>query len=394
MEQIVVLIVAISLASWLYLISFRWSFWRADQRLNTDLPAPDKWPEVVAVIPARDEADSVAAVLSSHASSTYEGKYSIVLVDDHSSDGTSAIAETVADKSPRLIHIAHAPQLEPGWTGKLSALQHGLRIAEKQAPHVRYVLFTDADIVHAPDTLTRLVMKAEHDQIALVSLMARLDSRGLWGTLLIPAFVFFFQKLYPFRAVNDPGSSVAAAAGGCMLVRKDRLVQIGGLSPIRDRLIDDCALAYRIKTVTTSKDIWLGLSRGEVISLRDNRALASTWSMVTRTAFTQLGYSWWKLFGTVAGMCLLYLAAPLAVVTLPWHEDQAMAFLGMVTWLVMSIAYWPTLSLYDKHPLSVCALPVSAGFYALMTIMGALQHLRGQGNVWKGRSYLARTSRY
>lgn len=393
MDQFILLGLTVSLIAWLYLLLFHWSFWRADQRLDADLPKPKTWPEVVAVVPARDEAETIAAVLSSHGSSVYEGKFSIVLVDDHSSDGTVRVATKVANNSPRSISVVNAPQLKPGWTGKLSALHDGLRVAEAQAPDALYVLFTDADIVHAPDTLACLVAKAECEQLALVSLMARLDSRGLWGTLLIPAFVFFFQKLYPFRAVNDRRSSIAAAAGGCMLVHKDRLAQANGLSAIRDRLIDDCALAYRIKTTTPSKSIWLGLSRGEVISLRDNRALTSIWSMVTRTAFTQLGYSWWRLSGTTAGMCLLYLAAPLAVITSPLHQDHPLAILGVVTWLAMSIAYWPTWSLYDKHALLVFALPVSAGLYTLMTLMSAFQHWRGHGSVWKGRSYDARISR-
>ncbi len=393
MYQVILSILAASLIAWLYLLMFHWGFWRADQRLETDLPKPAVWPEVVAVIPARDEVETIADAISSHGSSGYPGKFSIVLVDDHSSDGTRQVATRVADGSPRSIYVVNAPDLEPGWTGKLSALHHGIRLAERQAPDARYVLFTDADIVHGPGTLARLVAKAESEQLALVSLMARLDCRGLWGTLLVPAFVFFFQKLYPFRAVNDRQSFIAAAAGGCMLVHKDRLAQTGGIRAIRDRLIDDCALAHRIKTVAPWRGIWLGLSCGEVISLRDNRDLTSIWHMVTRTAFTQLGYSWWRLLGTTAGMCLLYLVAPLTVITSPLHHDYPLTIVAAATWLTISIAYWPTWSLYNKHVLLVLALPMSAGLYTLMTLMSAFQHWRGHGSVWKGRSYSARTLR-
>ena len=392
MEQLLQVVLSVALIAWGYLLTSHCSFWLADQRLEKDLPTPDQWPEVVAIIPARDEAPSVAAVLRSHATSDYPGPYSIILVDDHSSDGTGEIAETIAADSPRAISIAHAPRLEPGWTGKLSALQHGLRLAEEQAPNARYVLFTDADIVHAADTLGRLVRKAEHEQLALVSIMARLDSRGFWGSLLIPAFVFFFQKLYPFRAVNDSRRPIAAAAGGCMLVEKQSLIEAGGLEAIHDRLIDDCALAHRIKTVPAPRKIWLGISQGEVNSLRDNRAWSSVCGMVTRTAFSQLGFSWWRLFATVLGMGLLYLAAPLAVITSPLHQMPHLAILALATWFASSIAYWPTLSLYNKHPVMALGLPVSAALYTIMTVMSALQYRYGRGNVWKGRAYETKTA--
>jgi len=376
--------------AWLYLLLFHWSFWRADQRLETNHLEPRVWPEVIAVIPARDEAQSIVAVLRSHAESRYPGRFSIILVDDHSRDGTARLAAQVAHKSDRSITITHAPPLEPGWTGKLAALHHGLKLADEQAPEARYVLFTDADIVHAPETLTRLVGKAEREQLGLVSMMAQLDDRGVWGALLVPAFVFFFQKLYPFRAVNDPNSSIAGAAGGCSLVSKHRLEQVGGLSAIRERLIDDCAIADRIKNTPPRTAIWLGLSSGEVISLRDNRSLSSVWGMVTRTAFTQLDYSWWRLIGTLLGMVLLYLAGPLAVLTSPLHQDHVLTLLGVGAWGAMAMAYWPTCRLYNRRPLLAFALPAAGALYAMMTLVSGLEHWRGRGSQWKGRAYPGR----
>lgn len=389
MEQLSLAVVVVALLGWAYLLFFHWSFWRADQRLDGDPAKVNEWPEVVAIIPARNEANCIESALRSHAASDYRGKFSVILVDDHSADGTAQVAEAVAAVSSRPVTIAKAPPLEPGWTGKLSALQHGLRVAEVQAPQARYVLLTDADIVHASDTLARLVSKAEQDRLALVSLMARLDSRGWWGGLLIPAFVFFFQKLYPFRAVNDQRSSIAAAAGGCVLVDRFSLGEAGGLQAIHERLIDDCALAHRLKTVPAARRIWLGISCGEVVSLRDNRDWNSISGMVTRTAFSQLGHSWWRLLGTVVGMVVLYLAAPLAVIAAPIHQTPDVAMLGAGAWAASAIAYWPTLSLYDKHPLSALALPVAAGLYTLMTVKSALQYRYGRGNVWKGRAYEA-----
>jgi hopene-associated glycosyltransferase HpnB len=394
MEKLSLAVIAVAILGWGYLMFFHWSFWRADQRLSEDHERASNWPEVVAIIPARDEANCIAAALRSHSASDYRGRYSILLVDDHSADGTAQLAAAIAANSTRLITIENAPTLEPGWTGKLSALQHGLRVAEAQAPDARYVLFTDADIVHAPNTLTRLVGKAEQDRLALVSLMARLDSRGVWGGLLIPAFVFFFQKLYPFRAVNDHQTSTAAAAGGCVLVERRCLSEAGGLSSIHDRLIDDCALAYRLKTVPAPRRIWLGISCGEVTSLRDNRDLSSICGMVTRTAFSQLEYSWRRLLATVLGMMVLYLAAPLAVIATPIHQAPQLTLLGAVAWLTSAMAYWPTLRLYRKHPIEALALPVSAGLYTRMTVMSALQYRFGRGNVWKGRAYEANTSHF
>jgi len=392
MQQIALVLVTISLLAWLYLLLFHGSFWRASERLDTQQPALAEWPEVVAVIPARDEAASIADALRSHAASTYHGDYHIVVVDDHSRDGTGEIASNVGKCSKRPVIVTCAPELEEGWTGKLWALQNGLDVAAKCAPNARYVLFTDADIVHAPDLLARLVAKAETEGLALISLMARLDSRGFWGNLLIPAFVFFFQKLYPFPLVNDPSSSMAAAAGGCILMRRHVLDQNDGLASISSELIDDCAIARSVKGLPPARKLWLGLSSDEAVSVRDNRPFRSVLTMVTRTAFTQLGYCPWRLVATVMAMAVLYLVGPLAIFVSPLHQSWWIAALGSASWFAMMIAYRPTLSLYGKPDLLAFTLPFSASAYVLMTVLSALHHLRGQGSSWKGRSYKLRKS--
>jgi hopene-associated glycosyltransferase HpnB len=243
--------------------------------------------------------------------------------------------------------------------------------------------------VHAPSTLRRLVAKAGAERLALVSLMARLDSRGLWGALLIPAFVYFFQKLYPFPQSNSPDAEVAAAAGGCMLVEKEALAAAGGVAAIRSQLIDDCALARLIKSAKSAapRRIWIGLADEEVVSLRDNRRLASVWDMVARSAFTQLDHSWLKLAGTVAGMALLYLAPILVLALFPLHLDGAAAAFAAAAFAVMAFTYLPTLAVYGQPSWRGFFLPVAAALYTAMTVSSALRHTFGRGGRWKGRIY-------
>lgn len=376
----------LALAAWAYLAFAHGGFWRARERLGAS-PAPAGWPEVVAVIPARNEAESIIRVIASHMASDYPGAFSIVLVDDHSNDGTAALAEAAAKDRDRRLTVIAAPGLEAGWTGKLWAVRAGLEQVELLAPAARYVLLTDADIVHAPDTLRRLVAKAEAENLALVSLMARLDARGFWGGLLIPAFVYFFQMLYPFPRVNDPKSRVAAAAGGCMLARCDDLEVVGGVNAIRGRLIDDCALAARIKGDPPARRIWIGLAEDEVVSLRSNRDLKSIWTMVMRTAFVQLNNSWFLLAGAVLGMALVFLAAPVIALARPLHANAVAAGFSFAAWLLMALTYRPTATLYGQAAWKTVFLPAAAFFYTLMTICSALEALRGRGGAWKGRSY-------
>jgi len=375
-----------SFAAWGYLLLFRGGYWRTDQRLT---PAPElaAWPSVAVIIPARNEAASISAVIASHMASDYPGAFSVFLVDDRSSDDTAALAIAAAEGAKHALAVTIAPPLAPGWSGKLAAVKSGVAEAAAMTPAADYLLLTDADIVHARSTLRRLIAKAEHEGIALTSLMARLDARGFWGGLLIPAFVYFFQKLYPFALVNNRASNVAAAAGGCMLVRRDIFEAAGGVNAIKGALIDDVALAKNIKSTKGGQNIWLGLATDEVISLRDNRSLASIWTMVARTAFTQLNHSWLLLAGTSFAMALIYLAPPAIALTSPWHASGAAAAIAGGAWIIMAATYFPTVRAYAQQGWKAAFLPAAAAFYAAMTVSSGLRHLFGRGASWKGRHY-------
>ncbi|MFQ5954105.1 MAG: glycosyltransferase, partial [Kiloniellales bacterium] len=318
-------------AVWFYLLAFHGRFWRADQRL--DHPdraadaAPARWPSVVAVVPARNEAEALDRSLASLLAQKYPGSFSVILVDDHSEDDTAEVARLVtrrAGASDRLM-VVRADSLPRHWTGKLWAMENGVRRAAQAAPGAEYLLFTDADIEHDPGVLEALVRKAESGGLDLVSLMALLRCRGPWEWLLLPAFVLFFQKLYPFPWVNDPKRRTAGAAGGCMLVRRGALERAGGLAAIRGEIIDDCALARMIKR---QGPIWLGLTRS-VRSVRPYGGLSGVWRMVARTAYAQLGYAPLPLLGAVLGMSLVYLVPPPALVLYPLHGAPAAALFGL-----------------------------------------------------------------
>ncbi len=380
------LVAAAALGAWLFLTFGRGQYWRASERPK-DAPAPLSWPEIVAVIPARDEAATIATVIAAHLANDYEGKFSVVLADDGSVDGTADIARRAAEGKDRPLEILVTPDLPAGWTGKLWALESGVQKAKEIAPGAKYYLFADADIVLAPDTLHRLVARAERENLALTSLMARLDAKGHWGALLIPAFIYFFQKLYPFARINDPSENTAGAAGGCMLVRTDALVAIGGVETIKGALIDDCALARRIKDITPSTKIWLGLAEDEATSLRDNSSLSAIWTMVARTAYAQLGYSPLLLAGATIAMALIYLVPPLIILTIASHWSMIAIYYALIAWALMAYTYWPTLKLYDRPPWEAAFLPASAALYTAMMISSALRHWQGQGGRWKGRTY-------
>jgi hopene-associated glycosyltransferase HpnB len=373
------------LVAWAVLLLFRGGFWRADQRLPREVAAPagiaGEWPGVVAVIPARNEAATIVDVVGAHRASAYPGGYPVIVVDDGSGDGTGALARAAGAV------VVAAPPLPPGWSGKLWALQAGVEHAGRVAPGARWLLLTDADIRHAATTLGRLVALAEEHGLAMASLMARLHAGGPWGGLLVPAFVFFFQMLYPFPWVNRPGHRVAAAAGGCVLIRRDVLETIGGIPAIRGALIDDCALAARVKHHPPERAIWLGLADDEVVSLRDNRRLGTIWSMVARTAFTQLRHSGVLLAGTLAGLALVFLAPPVLLVAGLAGAGWWQALAGAAAMAAMVRAYAPTLRLYGRPWWHGLALPTAAALYGAMTLSSALRHWRGRGGAWKGRTY-------
>lgn len=373
-------------AAWIYLTFFRADFWRADQRLR-DGKLPIQWPEVVVVIPARDEEASIGRVVKSHLGYGYSGTLTVVLADDGSSDETVKRAKEAAKGQVRELDIISVPPLPEGWSGKLWAVHNGLLRAKEIAPNAKYVLLNDADIAMAHGSVRRLVAKAERDNLALASLMARLDSRGTWGGLLVPAFIYFFQMLYPFRLANDPTENLAAAAGGCMLVRLTELEKAGGVEVIKDALIDDCALAKAIKDTTPATKIWLGLANRDAVSLRDNQSLSSIWDMVARTAYTQLKYSPALLTGTIIGLSLVFLVPPLLALTVLWHGNISITALSFASWGLMARSYRPTLTLYDRPAWEAFTLPIIAALYGAMTISSAQRHYRGEGGKWKGRTY-------
>ena len=384
-------IALISLIAWVYLVFLHEGFWRGEQRLRFQ-PPPAQWPARTAIIPARDEEATIAPVIAAHMKSAYPGNFHVILVDDQSSDATAKLAQDAAIKAKSESQSAHdftivsGTALPMGWSGKIWAMAQGIAKAEEIAPDTRYFLFTDADIAHAPTTLTRLVSKAKKGSFALTSLMARLDARGAWGALLIPAFIYFFQKLYPFKASNNLWRPTAAAAGGCMLVDKNALMKSGGLEAMKSELIDDCALAAQIKGAA-ARPIWIGLGDDEVVSLRDNRSFASIWNMVARTAFSELNHSWSRLIGAMAGMILVYFAGPISLITWPFHQNGFAGTIGTGAVTLMAISYIPTLKLYRQPLWRAVTLPIAAFFYVLMTVNSGLRYAKGSGGLWKGRTY-------
>ncbi len=372
---------AVCLTIWFYLFAFRGGFWRGGERLGT-APAPPVWPAVVAIVPARDEAESIGEAISALLAQDYPGPFRVVLVDDESRDGTAGIARARAralDAEARLTVISTRPR-PAGWVGKVWAMASGLAHVNDAGWDAAYLLFTDADIHHPPDNLRRLVAMATTRDLDLVSLMVRLAREGAAQRLLIPAFVYFFQKLYPFPWVNRGRS--AAAAGGCMLVSRARLRQAGGLEAISGALIDDCALARAIRQADGR--LWLGLTE-DTRSLRPYDGLGGVWHMVARSAYTQLGHSPLLLLGTLAGLLATYVAGPLAVFAWPWHGDTVALGLGLAAWAAMVISFRPSLRLYGEAGFLGVLLPLAGFLYLLMTMDSALSHHRGRGGVWKGR---------
>jgi hopene-associated glycosyltransferase HpnB len=368
------------LAIWAYLLVARGGFWLIARR-DHDAPSGDgPRPSVIAVIPARDEAEGVGETIASLLRQDYAGEFSVVLVDDQSRDATADVATRAAAElgaAHRLTVLSGRP-LPAGWTGKPWAQQQGIAFIEALPPQPRFILFTDADIVFAPDALSGLVARAQTGDYVLTSLMAKLRCRSLPERMLVPAFIFFFRMLYPFAWVNDPRRATAAAAGGCMLVRRDALRAAGGIAAIRGALIDDCALAKALKA---HGPIWLGLT-DRVRSIRPYPRFKDIRRMVTRSAYSQLRYSPLLLAGTVLGMALTYLT-PVLLALFAGGLAQAM---GLGAWLAMALAFQPTLRFYGVSPLWGLAMPAIAATYMAFTLDSAYQHARGRGGMWKGRA--------
>jgi hopene-associated glycosyltransferase HpnB len=376
------LLAAIPLAIWIYLLAARGQFWRVQQDPLEPRPL-ENWPRVVAVVPARNEAATISQAIASLAKQDYPGEFSIIVVDDHSEDGTAALAQQGAEgagASPR-VKIHSAAPLVPGWTGKLWALNEGVKVAANDSSE--FFWFTDADIEHAPDTLRRLVSLAEKESLNLASLMVLLQARTFPERLLIPPFLYFFLMLYPPRWIADPKARAAGAAGGCILLRRSALERIGGFAAIRGEVIDDCALARAVKK--SGGKIWMGLTRLSV-SLRSYGTFAEIRDLIARTAFTQLHYSFLLLIATLAGLLVTFLLAWIAFFTL----DDPGWLLASTAISIMTATYGATVRFYGLPWLWALTLPFAAVFYGYATFLSAVRYWLGRGGQWKGRSQAPR----
>ncbi|MGR8011998.1 glycosyltransferase [Streptomyces hypolithicus] len=375
----------VSLIAWVWLLLGQGFFWRTDQRLPR-YEEPDVWPDVAVVVPARDEAAVLPLSLPSLLAQDYPGRAEIFLVDDGSADGTGALARELAERHGGLpLSVVCPGEPEPGWTGKLWALRHGIALARARgACEPEYLLLTDADITHEADSLRVLVATARTGGLDLVSQMARLRVVSAWERLVVPAFVYLFAQLYPFRWVNRASTRTAAAAGGCVLLRTEAAVRADVPDSIRQAVIDDVSLAKAVQR--GGGRIWLGLAE-RVDSVRPYPHLGDLWKMVSRSAYAQLRHSPSLLAGTVVGLALVYLAPPLTLCAGALSADGVAAFTGGLAWAVMTATYVPVLRYYGQPPWAALLLPFTAVLYLLMTVDSAVQHYRGRGAAWKGRTY-------
>jgi hopene-associated glycosyltransferase HpnB len=370
---VIALLALVPVAIWLYLLAGRGMFWVMNERDDADTPPePAHWPSVVAVVPARNEADVIARSVGSLLAQDYPGPFRIVLVDDQSEDGTAKAARKLAG-ADKLEIVSGSPR-PAGWAGKVWAMKQGTETAGTPD----YIWFTDADIDHKPDNLRSLVARAEQKHLVLTSLMVKLHCKRFVEAYLIPAFVFFFDMLYPFAWVNEPKNRTAAAAGGCMLVKRGALEAAGGVDVIAGEIIDDCALGRALKA---QGPIWLGLTE-RASSIRPYAGLQEIRRMIARSAYAQLGYSPLALAGTLLGMVVVYVAAP-CFALFTRESPQAS---GILAWAAMALAYQPILKFYRVSPLWGAAMPLIGLIYSLFTLDSAIQHWRGRGGMWKGRA--------
>ncbi len=372
---------ALAALIWATLMLARGGFWRAERWIAHVPRSCSDAPRVAAVIPARNEAEFIAASVVS----LLNQSVNVFLVDDHSSDSTSAIASAAAagvGKSASLTVISAKP-LPPGWSGKLWAVKQGVDVALKTSPD--YLLLTDADIVHEPHTVATLTALADSGY-DLVSFMVKLHCRSLPEKLLIPAFVFFFFMLYPPAWIRDSRRGSAGAAGGCILIRPRALAQAGGMEAIRGEIIDDCALARAVKRSGGRVSLWLTETSA---SVRPYESWAAVGRMISRTAFNQLRHSAWLLFATVLGLIVVYLSP----VLLLFARSTVPVILGALAWGFMAFTYFPIVRFYGLHPGWALTLPLSAAFYAGATMHSAIRYWSGRGGEWKGRVQDAQAAR-
>ncbi|GAA2347969.1 glycosyltransferase [Streptomyces cuspidosporus] len=396
-----------SLAAWLWLLLGQGFFWRTDVRLpRGDAPGPgggapagsgdaagtaggapggeECWPSVAVVVPARDEAAVLPMSLPSLLAQDYPGPVEIFLVDDGSTDGTGKLARALAEEHggpPLTVDSPGEPP--PGWTGKLWAVRHGMTLAAAR-PDTEYLLLTDADIAHEPDSLRELVRAARGSGLDVVSQMARLRVVTVWERLIVPAFVYFFAQLYPFRWVNRAGARTAAAAGGCVLLRREAAERARVPEAIRHAVIDDVALARAVKR--SGGRIWLGLA-DRVDSVRPYPRLGELWRMVSRSAYAQLRHQPLLLVAAVAGLALVYLVPPAALGAGLVEGRPGLWAAGGGAWALMAATYVPMLRYYRQTLWLAPLLPVTALLYLLMTVDSAVRHCQGRGAAWKGRTY-------
>ncbi|MCM2418024.1 glycosyltransferase [Streptomyces sp. RKAG293] len=381
-------VAGVSLLAWVWLLLAQGFFWRTDVRLPG--PAADPgggagaWPTVAVVVPARDEAAVLPLSLPSLLAQDYPGRAEVFLIDDGSTDGTGDTARSLGALHGGLpLTVASPGELPAGWTGKLWGVRHGIALATERTG-AEYLLLTDADIAHEPDSLRALVAAARAADLDMVSLMARLRVETVWERLIVPAFVYFFAQLYPFRWINRPGGRTAAAAGGCVLIRRSAVEAARVPESIRHAVIDDVALARAVKG--GGGRIWLGLA-DRVDSVRPYPDLGELWRMVSRSAYAQLRHNPAVLAATVAGLVLVYLVPPLAALGGAAAGAWPLCALGAAAWAVMTATYLPMLRYYRQPLWLAPLLPFTAALYLLMTVDSAVQHYRGRGAAWKGRTY-------
>lgn len=359
-------------------LTFGWHrFWKADQKLPVTSTSLTALPSVVAVVPARNEEETIERCLKSILAQDYPGNLRVVLSNDSSTDATDDIARAIGDDR---LNVITAPPLEAGWAGKMWALSHG--VAAAQAFEPEFYWFTDADIHHESGVLSSLVSHAQNNGLALVSLMVRLHVKTFWEKLLVPAFIYYFCLLYPFPAINNPNSKIAGAAGGCILIDRTALEKAGGIAAVRNAIIDDCAIGKIIKD--TGNTIWLGLGEHSY-SLRGYPCLADFWLMVKRSAFVQLRRSLILTIGALAGLCLTFLAPPALVGVALIHGPVLAGICALAAWALMTFSYAPTIRYHRLRPSWALSLPIAALLFGAMTLDSALSGAFGRRTSWRGR---------
>ena len=381
MNLAALILAIVSLLMWVVLTFLRGAFWQLlafDDDISRQESLP-RWPRVVVIVPARNEAETIARAVQSLVKQEYSGELRVVVMDDHSEDGTGALAREAAERAGagERVLILQGAALESGWTGKLLAMKQG--VESGFAREADFYWFTDADIEHTPDTLRRIVQRAERDGLDLVSLMAFSQVKSFPERLLIPPFLYFFLKLYPLSWIASRTRKTAGAAGGCILLRRAALERIGGLAAFRGEVIEDCAMARAVKQ--TGGGLWMGLTRKSV-SLRTYTSFTEIQDLIARTAFTQLGYSELALAGTLLGMMVTYLLP----VIFTFSAQAVVWRLGLAAWTLMAITYLPTVRFYRMSPLWAAALPLAAAFYTYATWLSAVRYWLGRGGQWKGRA--------